>query len=102
MQRICTGDLLLVRTIVGASTTGDELVDSKAQNAQVWLNWALGLGVAGFFLADIGIVPLVAIGVNIKAWTVAPQAGAGTWKAVVGTAASGLGFLSYLAMYGYF
>ena len=74
---------------------------SEAQSAQAWLNWALGLGIAGFFLAEIGILPLVALGVNIKAWTVAPQAGAGTWKAVVGTAASGLGVFSYLVMYGY-
>lgn len=79
----------------------DIKMESQAQTAQLWLNWALGLGIAAFFLAEIGIVPLVAIGVNIKAWTVAPQAGAGTWKAVVGTGASGLGLFSYLVMYGH-
>ena len=76
-------------------------MESQAQNAQMWLNWALGLGIAGFFLAEIGLVPLVALGVNVKAWTVAPRAGVGTWKAVVGTGASVLGFLSYLFMYGH-
>lgn len=76
-------------------------MDPQARNAQNWLSWALGLGIAAFFLAEIGIVPLVAISVNIKAWTVAPRAGTGTWKAVVGTGASGLGLLSYLVMYGH-
>ncbi len=74
---------------------------SDAQTAQVWLNWALGLGILGFLLAEIGILPMIGLGVNIKAWSVVSQAGAGTWKAVVGTAGGGLGLLSYLAMYGY-
>jgi hypothetical protein len=76
-------------------------MESKAQSAQMWLNWALGLGIAAFFLAEIGILPLIALGVNIKSWTVAPHAGAGTWKVVVGTGAGLIGFFSYLFMYGY-
>ena len=76
-------------------------METQARTAQLWLNWALGLGIAAYFLADIGIVPLVAVGVNIRAWTVAPQAGAGTWKAVVGTTGSALGLFIYLVTYGH-
>ncbi len=71
------------------------------KNVSVWLNAALGLGIAAFILAELGLVTLIAVGVNIKAWTVRSQATSGTWKVTVGSILSGLGLLAYLSMYGY-
>jgi len=71
------------------------------KNVSGWLNGALGLGIAAFFLAEFGLVTLIAVGVNIKAWTVRSQATSGTWKVIVGSILSGLGLLTYLSMYGH-
>lgn len=71
------------------------------QSAARWLNWAFGLGIAAFIFAFLGLLTLVAVGVNIKAWTVQGHVDKGRWKVIVGSILSGLALLSYLAAYGH-
>lgn len=71
------------------------------QSAARWMNWALALGIAAFIFAFLGLLTLVAVGVNIKAWTVHAHVEKGTWKVIVGSVLSGLALISYLVAYGH-
>ena len=68
-----------------------------------WTNWALGLGIASIFLGQIAIIPIVTLGVSIKAIMVSKTEDSGEkmWKGITGLVLGGIYTLIYLVNFGY-